>query len=153
MLQYENCSQIGVKMENEKKLYHTAGRTALLSYLKERASEAPETADEIYRGLVAAGTAPGRSSVYRMLSELAESGRVRKSRASGAGYTYQLVSESYDCHGHLHLQCLSCGKVSHLKCDCSAEIAEHLLRMHGFAVDRGRSVLLGTCAACGEGKV
>lgn len=137
-------------MENEKKIYKTAGRAALLSFLKEGAGDAPRTVDEIYRGLCAAGHAPGRSSVYRMLGELEESGLVRKSRAQGAGYAYLLAEERGDCHGHLHLQCLVCGRVSHLKCDCSAEIASHLLKTHGFCVDRGRSVIYGTCAACGE---
>ena len=136
-------------MENEKKSYKTQGRAALLAYLKEKASEAPETAEEIYTGLCAGGHAPGRSSVYRLLAELAESGAVRKSRARGTGYVYQL---SGDCHGHLHLECLVCGKVSHLKCDCSAEIAAHLLKTHGFSVDRGRSLLFGVCAACGEAR-
>ena len=134
-------------MENEKKSYKTQGRAALLAYLKQRASEAPETAEEIYKGLCAEPNAPGRSSVYRMLAELSESGAVRKSRAKGTGYVYQL---SGDCHGHLHLECLVCGKVSHLKCDCSAEIASHLFKTHGFAVDSGKSLLFGVCAACGE---
>ena len=138
-------------MENEKKQYRTAGRTALLSYLKAHAAEAPRSADEIYRGISALGNAPGRSSVYRMLGELSGNGTVRKSRAAGEGYVYQLVGEASDCHGHLHLQCVRCGKVSHLKCECSAEITAHLLKTHGFLVDRGQSVLLGTCAACRKG--
>ena len=138
-------------MENEKKRYQTAGRAALIAYLKAHASEAPRSVDEIYAGLSVAKQAPGRSSVYRMLGELEKSGAVRKSRATGQGYAYQLVGESSGCCGHLHLQCLSCGKVSHLTCACGDEITAHLLKTHGFAVDRGRSVILGICAACGEG--
>lgn len=139
-------------MENEKKQYRTVGRAALLSYLREHAGEAPRSVDEIYAGLSSLANAPGRSSVYRMLGDLEKSGAVRKSRATGQGYVYQLMGEAGDCHGHLHLQCLSCGKVSHLTCACGDEITEHLLKTHGFAVDRGQSVILGTCAACGEGK-
>ena len=136
-------------MENQKKMYQTQGRVALLAYLKKRASEAPETADKIYQGLCAEGCAPGRSSVYRMLAELSESGAVRKSHTEGKTSVYQLAG---DCHGHLHLECLLCGKVSHLKCDCSAEIAAHLLKTHGFTVDSGKSLLLGVCAACEEAR-
>ncbi len=137
-------------MENEKKHYHTAGRTALLTYLKANTCETPQAAVEIYRGLCAAGNAPGRSSVYRMLGELAADGTVRKFRADaeGEGYIYQFVGAHGGCEGHFHLQCLACGKVAHLKCACSAEIAAHLMKTHGFAVDSGRSVLYGTCAAC-----
>ena len=138
-------------MENGKKQYRTVGRMALISYLQAHAGEAPQSADEIYRGIVATGGAPGRSSVYRMLGDLARNGTARKSRTTGAGYVYQLVGEASDCHGHLHLQCISCGKVSHLQCGCSTEIVSHLLKTHGFLVDRGQSVLLGTCVACREG--
>lgn len=138
-------------MANEKKQYQTAGRKALLSYLKEYTGETPKTAEEIYLGLSCGERAPGRSSVYRMLGELSAAGMVRKCRADGEGYAYQFVGVEGDCHGHFHLQCLSCGKISHLKCACSTEIAAQLFKNHGFAVDSGRSVLFGTCAVCAAG--
>lgn len=138
-------------MENGKKQYQTAGRTALLAYLKRETTETPQTADEIYGALMQAAHAPGRSSVYRMLSELAADGTVRKYQAEGGGSVYQFVGAHADCGGHFHLQCLSCGKVSHLKCDCSAEISLHLMKTHGFLVDSGRSVLYGTCSTCAGG--
>ena len=138
-------------MENGKKQYQTAGRTALLAYLKRETTETPQTADEIYRGVSAMEHAPGRSSVYRMLGEFAADGTVRKYQAEGGGSVYQFVGEHADCGGHLHLQCISCGRVSHLKCDCSVEISLHLMKTHGFLVDSGRSVLYGTCSMCAGG--
>ncbi|MBQ9802045.1 MAG: transcriptional repressor [Clostridia bacterium] len=138
-------------MANEKKQYQTAGRRALLSYLKKYTTETPRTAEEIYLGLSCGERAPGRSSVYRMLGELSAAGTVRKCRAEGEGYAYQFVGAEGDCHGHFHLQCLSCGRISHLKCACGTEISAHLLKTHGFLVDCGRSVLFGTCAACAVG--
>ncbi|MBQ2773618.1 MAG: transcriptional repressor [Clostridia bacterium] len=138
-------------MENGKKQYQTAGRTALLAYLKRETTETPQTADEIYRGVTAMEHAPGRSSVYRMLGEFAADGTVRKYQAEGGGSVYQFVGEHADCGGHLHLQCISCGRVSHLKCDCSVEISLHLMKTHGFLVDSGRSVLYGTCSMCAGG--
>ena len=150
MIEYENCSQIGVAME--KKRYDTAGRRALAGYLKDTAVQAPQTAEEIVRGLRAAGATVGKSSVYRMLAEMSEVGQVRKFTGVGERATYQYAGEG-DCHGHLHLQCLSCGRVSHLKCGCGSEIAAHLQRAHGFVVDQGHSVLYGTCAECAAGEV
>lgn len=137
-------------MENEKKHYQTAGRTALLTYLKKYTSEAPQAAHEIYRGLGDGESTPGRSSVYRMLGDLAQEGLVRRFRASaeGEGYVYQFVGAGGNCEGHLHLQCLACGKIAHLKCACNAEITANLMKTHGFLVDSGRSVLYGTCASC-----
>ena len=137
-------------MENEKKVYRTQGRVALLSYLKQRASEAPETAEEIYAGLCAAGNAPGRSSVYRMLSAMTEEGEVSKfpSGNTESGFVYQYVGSDRHCHSHFHLHCLRCGGVTHLECACGDEIAGHLQASHGFSIDRGRSVLYGVCAVC-----
>lgn len=150
MLQFENSSQFGVSMENTKKRYQTAGRAALLACLKEKATETPQGVYEIWRHMNEAGAQVGRSSVYRLLGEMAAQGTVRKYTAKG-GSAYQFVGERADCSGHLHLQCLSCGRVCHLKCDCNEEISSHLRQTHGFLVDSGRSVLYGTCAACAGG--
>ena len=139
----------------ERKHYNTAGRTRLAEHLKKIAAEPPKNADEIYEGLRAdclgAGVpAPGRSSVYRMLSTMTEEGEVGKFPAGNAesGYVYQYVGSTRRCHTHFHLHCLTCGGVTHLECACGDEIATHLQASHGFVIDRGRSVLYGTCAAC-----
>ena len=131
----------------EKKHNHTKGRTRLLEYLKKEASATPQSAEAICEALAGEKDAPAQSSVYRMLGELCATGEVRKFRAE-AGYIYQYVGAGRACDHHFHLQCTVCGELSHLECGCSREIAEHLLRAHGFSVDRGQSVLYGTCAQC-----
>lgn len=135
----------------EKKRYNTAGKLKLAAYLKSTADRPPQSAEEIYLGLCADDdAAPGRSSVYRMLSTLCEEGNVQRFPA-GMGensFVYQHVGNHRRCNTHLHLHCTVCGTVTHLECKCSNEIAEHLLSSHGFSVDAGRSVLYGTCAAC-----
>ena len=139
----------------EKKRYNTAGRTRLITHLKSIAAQPPQSADEIYGGLLElcrnAGTsAPGRSSVYRMLSELYDEGEVAKLPAKDgeSGFVYQYVGNSHRCHTHFHLHCTACGRVTHLECKCGDAIAEALRASHQFSVDRGRSVLYGLCAAC-----
>ena len=141
----------------EKKHYNTAGRTRLSEHLKKLAAEPPKSADEIYAGLSAAceaegAAAPGRSSVYRMLATMTDEGEVSKFPAGNAenGFVYQYVGNAHQCHAHFHLHCLSCGHVAHLECGCGDEVAGHLLSTHGFVIDRGRSVLYGTCAACAK---
>lgn len=135
----------------KKRTYQTTGRLALVAYLKKERNQAPQSAAEIFEGLCREGGAAARSSVYRMLAALCAEGAVRKFRegTGSNGYVYQYVGEG-DCSGHLHLQCLSCGKIEHLACRCSADISRHLMATHHFAVDSGASVLYGTCAACGE---
>lgn len=133
----------------ETKHYHTVGREKLIAYLRTHAADTPRGAQEIFTGLCADGDAPGYSSVYRLLSQLASEGTVRRLRAPAPakGHLFQYV-DAHACHAHFHLHCLSCGAVTHLECDCGDEIASHLRREHGFTTDRGRSVFYGTCAAC-----
>ena len=133
----------------ETKHYNTAGREKLVAYLREHAADTPKSAEAIYAGLAEKGDAPGYSSVYRLLSKLVDEGTVRRVRvpAPAKGYLFQFA-DTHACHAHFHLHCLSCGDVLHLECHCSDEIASHLQKTHGFAVDRGQSVLYGLCAAC-----
>lgn len=133
----------------EQKHYNTAGRTKLLQYLAANATDTPRSAEDIYADLSRKEGAPGYSSVYRLLSKLANEGCVRRLRAPAParGYLFQYTG-AHDCRAHFHLHCLSCGSVTHLECDCGNEIASHLFSRHGFATDPGRSVLYGTCAAC-----
>lgn len=134
----------------QRKEYQTAGRRALLQYLKRETAGTPRGANEIFEALQGAENAPGRSSVYRMLAALCESGEVSKFRADAGrdGYVYQYVGAGEHCEGHLHLHCQSCGKIAHLKCHCNEEICAQLMASHGFMVDSGSSVLYGVCAAC-----
>lgn len=136
----------------EQKHYKTAGKTRLLAHLKSHTAQNPQSAEQIYEELAAAGNAPGRSSVYRMLSALVLAGEVKRHRAvaPGAGYLYQFVGSAHHCDAHFHLHCLQCGEITHLECGCGTEIAEHLLEKHGFKTDCGRSVFYGVCAACAE---
>jgi Fur family ferric uptake transcriptional regulator len=140
----------------EKKHYNTAGRTRLAQHLKNVAAEPPKSAEELYSGLLsscrnAGVAAPGRSSVYRMLSEMYDEGEVAKLPAKdGDGFVYQYVGNAHRCHTHFHLHCTVCGRVTHLECKCGDAIAEALSASHQFSVDRGRSVLYGLCAACAK---
>ena len=133
----------------ETKHYNTAGREKLIAFLRENAADTPKSAESIYAGLAEKGDAPGYSSVYRLLSKLAQEGTVRRLRAPAPakGYLYQF-SDAHACHAHFHLHCLSCGAVTHLECACGEEISAHLLREHGFATDCDHTVFYGTCAAC-----
>lgn len=134
----------------ENKRYHTAGRAALVAYLTQHTQEKPQSAEEIYGGLSAATKTPGRSSVYRQLGELAETGEVRRFRTgpAGDGFVYQYVGSGQTCDAHFHLQCLRCGRVEHLHCSFTDTLREHLMAEHGFSVDSGHSVLYGVCALC-----
>ena len=91
----------------------------------------------------------GKSSIYRHLSELCRRETVRKfSNKERNCSVYQYVGEKCDCGNHFHEKCLRCGSLHHLDCADSVIFAEHLLKTHGFAVDRGQSILYGICKEC-----
>ncbi len=132
----------------EKKQYRTRGKARLVDFLSNK-KEAMSVA-EICAGLSQEGTSPAQSSVYRMLGELCARGEVKRHRlpAPEEGYTYQYVGGAHCCDSHFHLHCVGCGGITHLECDCGAEIASLLRSAHGFSTDCARTVFYGMCADC-----
>jgi Fur family ferric uptake transcriptional regulator len=94
----------------------------------------------------------GKSTVYRQLARLCEGGLLRRFEqtdgAGGAVHTYQYVAPEQDCGAHFHLKCSVCGRVSHLECELTETVAQHLREHHGFVVHCGDSILHGICLDC-----
>ena len=91
----------------------------------------------------------GKTTVYRCLDKLVESGLVRKFTAGrGQSATFQLVEPHRGCDSHLHLKCVSCGKFIHLDCDEMEGVGKHVLEHHGFQIDNRQSLLYGLCEDC-----
>ena len=90
----------------------------------------------------------GKSTVYRLVTELYAEGTLRRfPKTEGRGWLYQYHGAG-GCSGHLHLKCVSCGKLLHLNCGMSEELLEHIEEVHRFKVDNGATVLYGLCADC-----
>ena len=130
-----------------KKNYHTEGREALIEFLSGN-PDRQFTVDELY--LAVRSTAKlGKSSVYRQLSELCAGESVRRFYSGGSKRAlYQYVGHACNCRQHFHEKCLRCGNLRHLECDDSRLFVEHLLKVHGFSIDCGQSILYGVCADC-----
>ena len=133
----------------EKKRYKTAGREALIDYLSQN-PDRQFTVEELCLA-VNGDLRQGRSSVYRQLGDLCRDEAVRKFQGGdGRGSVYQYVGRACDCNAHFHEKCTRCGSIRHLECGDADGFVAHLLAEHGFAVDRGQSVLYGLCSACRE---
>ncbi len=131
----------------QKKSYKSGGREALVAYLS-RHPDRQFRAEELCAAINGSET-EGRSSIYRHLTSLCADETLRKFRdETRKCAVYQYVGKDCDCGSHFHEQCTRCGRLNHLDCGDSAEFVEHLLRVHGFSVDRGRSILYGICAEC-----
>jgi len=129
--------------------YRTRQRTAILQYFRAH-PHAHLTAEELCDALRTGGISIGKSTVYRTLDMLEESGIIRRftvSSEEGACYQYAGGS-SETCHAHFHLKCMVCGTLYHIECDHLDELTAHLGAKHNFTVDYAKTVLLGTCDPC-----
>ncbi len=92
--------------------------------------------------------APGRSTMYRLLSELTEGGVVRRFFEPGDRQaTYQYVGGS-ECEAHLHMRCARCGTLFHLSDELSSRVRSEIWNSDQFSIDNRETVLVGTCADC-----
>lgn len=130
--------------------YQTKQKRSVLACLRANSDRAM-TAQELTALLCAEGTQVGKTTVYRCLDKLSQSGLVRRfSAGRGQSATFQLMEHHQDCSEHLHLKCTGCGRFIHLECDVMAGVNEHILEHHGFWIDNTRSLLFGLCSDCLE---
>ena len=96
--------------------------------------------------------APGKSTVYRLMTHLVEEGRVRRFvKGNSRSFVYQIM-ECEGCHSHMHLKCVGCGKLIHLDGALSHELASRLRTLSDFSVNEEATVLFGECSSCTEAK-
>lgn len=113
------------------------------------AAEGHVTADKIVDELKAKGTPVAKSTVYRYLSQLEESGEVRKYLLSeNSPACYQFVGASESCSAHYHLMCQACGQIVHFENAELREIFSGVRERAGFHIDGSRTVFYGLCEKC-----
>lgn len=128
--------------------YATASRKRILDFLKSN-SDRTVTAADIDEYLKKCDSEVNITTIYRYLDKLASEGTVIKYVAEKGGKAvYQYVEQGHKCDEHLHIKCVKCGCIVHLECVFMDEIAEHILRDHGFALQCKNSILYGTCEKC-----
>lgn len=126
--------------------YTTGKRARIIEYLSDNADKS-YTIEEICAVLTEEGK--GRSTVYRLVSELVGEGVLtRLSDGRTRHCTYQYVGGEL-CHTHLHLKCKGCGRLVHLDRAISEEFERTVSRIGGFSIDNG-ALLLGVCNDCKE---
>ncbi len=124
--------------------YRTEKKEALLNFFR-NAGDRTYTVEEICEQILIDGK--GKSTVYRLVSALVESGALRRiSDAKSRHVTYQYIRFGH-CSEHLHLKCKECGELIHLDDDISHLFEEKILKLKGFALDDG-ALLYGRCNKC-----
>ncbi|MEO6998789.1 MAG: transcriptional repressor [Terracoccus sp.] len=111
-----------------------------------------------------------RATVYRTLTSLTEAGFLSQVHLGGAAPIYHLEATrataengpadpasgraveapAAEGHGraHAHVRCVSCGRVLDVPPNAFDSLAARLADGIGFALDSGRTALLGTCRDC-----
>lgn len=126
--------------------YKTGKRELILELLSKDA-DASYTVEQIAASVTQDGR--GKSTVFRLVSELVESGCVRRlSDGKTRHATYQYVGGK-ECHGHMHLKCKGCGRLIHLDERISRDLEKKILSIGGFTLEEG-GFLFGTCRECTE---
>ena len=131
--------------------YRTRQRKTIMDFLMRHADRAfsIDEAAHIMRE-EAPGAAPGRSTVYRIMAELAEEGAVRRFLEPGDRQaTYQYIGDP-TCEGHLHMRCARCGSLFHLSDELTTRVRAEIWNADQFSIDNRETVLIGTCADCAK---
>ena len=131
--------------------YQTEQKKVLLSFLEQN-THTPYRIDDIVRKLREeyGSETPGKSTIYRLMTELVEEGRVKRLvRGNSRHFVYQLLSGT-SCHRHLHLKCNCCGNLLHLDAATSNRILQAVESFNQFSVSLEDTVLFGTCRLCAE---
>ena len=126
--------------------YNTGKKEQILSFLLNNASSA-FTLEEISSAIVPDGR--GKSTVYRIVSELVESKDVKRiSDGKTRHCTYQYIGAD-ECFSHIHLKCRDCGKLIHLDENISQNFKNTLISYEGFSMEDG-GIIFGKCVDCKE---
>lgn len=124
-------------------VYNTGKRGQILDFLAANADSA-FTLEEICDGILPDGK--GKSTVYRLVSELVKEGAVRRlSDGRTRHCAYQFTGRE-ECREHFHLLCRDCGRMLHLDSALSHAVLDSILTA-GFSPEPG-AVIRGRCSSC-----
>ena len=125
--------------------YNTDRKNEIIKLLSSEPNRA-FTTEEICARILSDG---GKSTVYRIISELCVKGVIRKlSDQNSRRVRYQYLGEK-SCSEHLHLKCKNCEKLIHLDKSTSEFIMQHIQKNDCFTLDP-TEILVGLCRYCKE---
>lgn len=128
--------------------YNTRQKGLLLDCLRRNSARAMSVEELTVLLSAESDAPPGKSTVYRLVSRLAEEGAVRRFEDPETRKAKYQIFDSEACHHHLHLKCVECGKLLHMDHAQSERIIGGIIDDSGFAVSEAETTLFGTCVEC-----
>lgn len=123
--------------------------TELISQFLQKKDQQTFTAGELTEFLKENGVDVNKTTVYRNLDKMTESGKLLKHKSMvSEGYIYQSAEEEKHCAEHIHFQCQKCGSIVHLSDAKTVEYINSLSSDLGLLVDLNLSSLNGICQKC-----
>ena len=107
------------------------------------------TAAELSSFLKKNGVDVNKTTVYRNLDKMTESGKLTKHKSMVAdGFVYQPAEEEQHCAEHIHFLCSKCGSVIHLSDKKTERYLKSLSDQLGLQINLSQSSLNGLCQKC-----
>ncbi len=131
-----------------KSTYKTKAREVIISYLKKH-PEQRLTAREIYEAVCNSEVEVNRTTIYRNLDRLCETGELMRFKEPNRdAWYYQYSAEHDHCDKHMHAQCSMCGKVFHLDKPFVEAFNAGMLEEYGIDINPADTIILGRCSKC-----
>lgn len=128
--------------------YKTKAREEIISFLKDH-TEQRLTAKEVYDAVCRENVEMNRTTVYRNLDRLCESGELlRFKEPNQDAWSYQYSADHEHCSEHMHAKCSVCGKVFHLDKAFVKTFSDEMQKEYGLYIDTSQTVILGKCTKC-----
>lgn len=121
----------------------TLPRMKILEFL-ESSSVRHQSAEDIYRALLAMGEEIGLATVYRVLTQFESAGLVSRHHFEGGQAVFELSESGH----HDHIVCVSCGKVEEFLDETIEAQQIKIAELKGFDVTDHSLTLYGKCADC-----
>ena len=130
------------------KSYHTKTSDLIAQFIQTKLDQG-FTASELSAFLKENGVSVNKTTVYRNLDKMTESGRLAKRKSmTSDGFVYQTAEEENHCAEHIHFQCCKCGSVIHLSDKKTEQYLKSLSKDLGLQINLNLSSLNGLCQKC-----
>ncbi len=127
--------------------YNTVQRKAVIDFLSQNNSK-QFTINEIVEAFENIEKAPGKSTIYRIITRLVSDGIVKRFvQGHSRHFSYQIAGCGSHC-SHIHLKCTLCGKLIHLNNDITDKIHNLLSEGTDFVINNDQTVIYGICMSC-----